>query len=188
MSYAQQNKSFPWQSMWDPNCTKAPCPMPEPFDVTHYKPSNKMTKTYQQTWNDCPILKTMEKTLCTSPKFNYLEPEKRKRKDRFCEDPNEKCTRTDTCNITRAVPTKCTKLVLPGCRTVREPPRCRIFKSKSDCEKIDCPEPSFTESQKLSPNKKVNKECGCLHVRSITEVYCKIWSQGLFECPRGKLC
>lgn len=186
MASSKQQKT-PWQSMWDPTCTKAPCPMPQPFDAYHYRPSDKETRKYQKTWNDCPVIRLVEKALCTYPQFNVCEPEKRKiipsRLGTY------KCRKATECLIDK-VPSKCTRIVLPGCRkiTVRNPPKCAISTGPSGCGKYECPSPSYTECNKGDVNCKVDKECGCLHVRSITEVYCKIWSQGLFWCPRGKYC
>lgn len=187
---SKQDKVIPWQSMWDANCKMGPCPMPEPFDANHYTPSNKLTKHYQQTWNECPPRKLTEKTLCISPQYDYLEPERRKVRDKLVEKPKEKCARTKACNLKDAKPTKCTKIVLPGCRSVRNPPDCTKVTMASDCEKIECPELCYTECEKLKKlNKnKYPKECGCLHVRSITEVYCKLWAKGIFVCPKGKYC
>lgn len=176
-------KPVPWKSMWgDPTCKLTPCPMLKPLDAYYYKPSNKLTKKYQQTWNECPDREAMNKIICTYPQYKYPEPERRKRKERLCEDP---CTQTPDCKIEKL--SRCTKIRMPGCRTVRDPPKCHNYK-KSGCEKEECPEMCYTECNKQAPNEKVSNDCGCLHVRSITEVYCKIWSQGLLLCPKGKSC
>lgn len=184
MTAKKQSKSN-WKSIWDANCTKAPCPMPEPFDRYLYKPSDKNRK-YQQTWNDCSPLVFKEKVICLYPKNIYPEPEKRPRKERVCE--TRKCIPEDSCKVQKKTNTKCFKITLPGCRMVRDRIDCFKPTIPSNCEKVECPELSFSECNKKNPLCKVQKECGCLHVRSITEVYCKVWAQGIMLCPVGKYC
>lgn len=181
-------KPDPWKSMWDETCTFPPCPMPHPFDYYHYEPSDKKKRKYQRTWNECPEMKYTEKVLCCSPKYQYAEPEKRVRKIPICEPDGEKCTRKTSCMADIEQQRKCTKIVLPGCRQVRDPPSCFIARLASDCEKIECPEPSFSECEREPLEDKGRYQCPCLHVRSITEVYCKLWRQGIRVCPFGKYC
>lgn len=154
-------------SMWDPSCFAPPCPYPPPLDSIHYQPSDKATRKYTRTWNECPPRKVVKKTLCEFPKFKIPPMEKRPKAQR---PETAKCMKDKSCGPAGAN-LKCIKISLPGCRKAREPPKCVPERGPADCQKIHCPYPAFSECIRKPYNPKKNTECGCLLVRSLCEIY-----------------
>lgn len=151
-------------SMWDPSCFAPPCPHPPPLDSIHYKPSDKATRKYTRTWNECPPRKIVKKLICEFPKFK-MPPMEKRTKDQKPE--TAKCVAE--CN--KKQNPKCIKISLPGCKKVRDTLKCKGERSFSDCKRPKCPYPAFSECARLPYNPKKNTECACLLVRSLCEVY-----------------
>lgn len=165
-SKKREPKKIIFKSMWDPSCFLPPCPNPPPLDAIHYKPSDKETRKYTRTWNECPPQKIVKKLLCEFPKFKVPPLHKRVKGQRpaTAKSMKNECSgKNDNA--------KCIKISLPGCAKARNPPKCKVGRSLKDCEKIKCPYPAFSECNRAPPNPARRTECGCLLVRSLCEVY-----------------
>lgn len=167
----KKKEKVQFTSVWDPSCFAPPCPYPPPLDAIHYKPSDKQTRKYTRTWNECPPRKIVKKLICEFPQFKIPSMEKRGKQQR---PETAKCV-TDECKRQNH---KCIKISLPGCKKVRDPPKCKPERILSDCIRPRCPYPAFSECARLPYNPKKNTECACLLVRSLCEVYNRLRQLG----------
>lgn len=156
---AAKKKKPSFQSMWKTNVVRDDtvnslydyppecCPRcdSDRFDLLYYRPSNKC-RSYQRTWWEC-VPCVIPKVICCSA--NALPPEYEKRNSPrlspclLGKGNQRKCSpRKDTA---------CPRIAIPFCRSGRDPPFCDIVRRKSDCEKIKCPFPSYSECDRELP-------------------------------------
>ncbi|KAM7342100.1 uncharacterized protein ACRADG_009637 [Cochliomyia hominivorax] len=144
-------------------CCGDPCPDALPrFDKLFYRRSDKATRVYTQTWDECPEQFIRPKVICChkpiKPKFK-----KRPRKER----PQTACAQ-EVCYQSK---TKCPHIKMPHCRAGRKPPSCLTQRKPAKCLKRKSPYPSFSECTR-KPSKPIHPiECKCLAIPSICEVW-----------------
>ncbi|XP_017044487.1 uncharacterized protein LOC108090368 [Drosophila ficusphila] len=138
------------------------------FDVLYYKPSDKC-RDFQRTWWECCPRMVPKRVCCWC---DAIPPEVLRRDLPIC--PRSACLADHEKKRFKCLNKKskgCTRVQMPCCRTSRIPPNCKWFRSPSDCEKIKCPFPSFSECVQEDPAMIPQRppECKCLANRSLCE-------------------
>lgn len=168
-------------SMWyDPECEFEPCEMPyQRYDVEFYRISDKRKRKYQVTWDECPRLIIKPKKVCVSDGVKR----KIKRRKRAVLKPR--------CNPVKPLPCPelgagkvCPKIVLPGCKSARNPPTCQVGRMRKKCKKIKTPYPSFSECQREATIPAPPNECNCLDSISL----CEAWAALRRRLAQGRSC
>ncbi|CAD7012672.1 uncharacterized protein LOC101448592 [Ceratitis capitata] len=152
-------REFPPDFNFDECCPPCRDVLPR-FDDLYYKPSDKDTRKYQQTWSECPRLLITPRLICCTEETDVPLLEKRvfKRRD---EDMFELYA-ARLCRNTKEG--RCAKLSWPGCRMGRVPPKCFVIKPMSDCKKRCTPYPSYSECLRDPARQLRPVECNCLKV------------------------
>lgn len=166
----------PFESMWESykgkkfvrpealwHYPKECCPKCEDvrFDVLYYSPSNKC-RDYQRTWWECCPRMVPKRVCCWC---DAVPPQVLRRRKPIC--AQSACTQGHEgkrleCHNKRSK--GCQRLRMPCCRTARIPPSCKRIPHPSDCEKIRCPFPSYSECLQEDPAVIPERppECECL--------------------------
>ncbi|XP_023163106.2 uncharacterized protein LOC111594157 [Drosophila hydei] len=127
------------------------------FDECLYKESDKNKRKYQITWSECPAVAIMPKKVCCFEKAKPAPIVRRRKGDK----PNTACP-PRPCERKDEEELKCEKIRLPRCKAVRDPPKCDIGRTPSDCRKIKAPYPSFSECSRAKVRSKRRTECSCV--------------------------
>ncbi|XP_017079525.1 uncharacterized protein LOC108113455 [Drosophila eugracilis] len=137
------------------------------FDVLYYRPSNKC-RDYQRTWWEC-CPKMVPKRVCCW--CDAIPPEVLRRDLPLC--PRSACSSEHEEKRLKCLNenSKCMRLRMPCCRAARVPPSCDDITEPSDCEKIRCPFPSYSECVQEDPAVIPTRppECECLEKMSMCE-------------------
>ncbi|CAD7012671.1 unnamed protein product [Ceratitis capitata] len=158
-------------SMWlNPECCLDVCKDVLPrFDDLYYKPSDKAKRKYTRTWNECPELRIAPRKICCFENISLPPMEKRKKSSQ----PKTACAvpvhEEKSCSL--VANKRCVKIRLPGCNTVRDPPKCFVIKPPANCRKICTPYPAFSECMRPKPKPRRPAECNCLIVAPLCAVH-----------------
>lgn len=118
------------------------------FDVLYYTPSDKCREFQRTWWECCP--KMVPKRVCCW--CDAIPPEVLRRDLPIC--PRSACLAEHERKRYKCLNKRykgCMRIRMPCCRTARIPPDCRAFPGPSDCEKIKCPFPSYSECVQEDP-------------------------------------
>lgn len=133
------------------------------FDLLYYRRSDKLNRIYQQTWGECPELLKKPKLICRYENIIFPKFEKRPRTQR----PQTAC-KPPTCTNTK---TTCPRYIMPRCGKARRPPKCHVNREPLDCVKRKAPFPSFSECRRVLPIPLHPRECTCLALPTMCEVW-----------------
>ncbi|XP_055851218.1 uncharacterized protein LOC129915623 [Episyrphus balteatus] len=164
--------------MWEnPSCQPSATTCPQVrFDALYYKPSDKAIREYQQTWIECPARLIKPSVSCKFPQDKYPPLERRPRRARpdtaKCMDSSKlklaSCSRQKDLKQNAS----CLKIIMPGCRGVRQDIRCKLVREPANCKIIANPYPSYSECNHPKSKSKPPNECECMKIRSM----CDIWT------------
>uniref|UniRef100_A0A6P4E1D5 Uncharacterized protein LOC108038019 n=1 Tax=Drosophila rhopaloa TaxID=1041015 RepID=A0A6P4E1D5_DRORH len=140
------------------------------FDVLYYKPSDKC-REYQRTWWECCPRMVPRRVCCWC---DAIPPQVLRRNLPLC--PRTACLQDHDKKRYKCLNEKskgCTRFRMPCCRTARNPPDCTAYPPPSDCEKIKCPFPSYSECLQEDPAEIPSRppECECLSKPSICDQF-----------------
>ncbi|XP_064551874.1 uncharacterized protein LOC135437746 [Drosophila montana] len=164
------NKEQKANHVWDyrPEC----CPMcPDtPFDVMYYRPSNKC-RQFQRTWWECCPRMVPKRVCCWC---DAIPPETPRRCLPIC--PRSACTQDHEAKRLDCINKKakgCPRQSMPCCRAARIPPKCALTRLPTDCVKIKCPFPSYSECDRMDPAVVPERppECQCKKEK-LAQRYC----------------
>ncbi|KAI8035757.1 uncharacterized protein LOC128256897 [Drosophila gunungcola] len=137
------------------------------FDVLYYRPSDKC-REFQRTWWECCPRMVPKRVCCWC---DAIPPEVLRRDLPLC--PRNACPQDVEKKRYKCLNEKsrCVRMRMPCCRTARIPPDCRVGPSPSDCKKIKCPFPSYSECVQEDPAVIPTRppECECLANKSACE-------------------
>ncbi|XP_036333616.1 uncharacterized protein LOC118744595 [Rhagoletis pomonella] len=156
-----KKREFPLDFNFDECCKGCKDVLPR-FDDLYYKPSDKSERKYQQTWSECPDIFIVPMKLCCTEYYAVSKMEKRKHKKLEVDQLEDIVVRL----CRNKLSARCSKISWPGCKAVRDPPKCTATKKSSGCSKICTPYPSYSECEKKSPKFLRPAECKCLKVTS----------------------
>ncbi|XP_067633504.1 uncharacterized protein [Eurosta solidaginis] len=144
-------------------CCMTECQWQHPrFDDLYYKPSDKLNRTYKQTWVECGDIHMYPARICCYEKQKYPLPERRKPPK-----PVALCNNIKYCKLQmlcrNRLESKCAKLTWAGCRKVRDPPKCGLERAHCGI-RPKTPYPSFSECRKDIRRIKKTKQCDCLAI------------------------
>ncbi|XP_037958341.1 uncharacterized protein LOC119687881 [Teleopsis dalmanni] len=156
-------------------CCKVECPDVVPrYDDLYYCTSDKAKRKYTQTWIECPELRRVKKVVCCYENLKMPKFEKRCRG----EVPQTACS-TDREDRTlmecgKEENPRCARITSRCCRPSRYPPKCNVDKYPTHCVKCTTPYPSFSECKRERPSKPHPKECNCLEIPALCDIYAEL--------------
>ncbi|XP_037956766.1 uncharacterized protein LOC119686287 [Teleopsis dalmanni] len=143
------------------------------LDIVHHKAIyHTPRRPIQQTWAVCGRKPKPHKNICAHDEIYYPPKYKRecreRRVDLACEQNRANFM---SCKRGNKINHKCLKISSPGCCSSRKPPKCTRGLPPSNCGKVQCPFPSFSEcSLKTKPNRKKYAECGCVYINPSCQI------------------
>ncbi|XP_017004764.2 uncharacterized protein hubl [Drosophila takahashii] len=166
-SYKDKELQRP-ETMW--HYPKECCPQCDDvrFDVLYYKPSDKC-RDYQRTWWECCPRMIPKRVCCWC---DAIPPQVMRRDLPLC--PRSACLAEHEEKRFKCLNKKskgCTRIRMPCCRTSRVPPDCNALPYPTECDKIKCPFPSYSECVQEDPASIPQRppECECLRKVSLCE-------------------